>query len=73
MMAKEGLHPEGNPGDAEFLVEVCGSSGEGGGVRFEGDFFDAREVKGVAESVEELAEMGGGKHRGSASAKVDGL
>ena len=71
--AEEGLHAEGDAGDAEFLVEVGGAGGEGGGVGFEGDFFDVRKVEGVTEALEEFSQVGGGEHGGGAATEVDGV
>ena len=59
VFAEEGLDTEGDAGDAEFLIELCGAGGEGGGVGLEGDFVCGGEVEDGAEAIEEASEMGG--------------
>jgi len=48
-----------------------GAGGESGGVRFEGDFFDLREIEGFRKSFEEFTKVGGREHGGRAAAKID--
>lgn len=69
--SEEGLHAEGDAGDAEFFVKVGGADGEGGGVGFEGDFLNCREVESLAQAFEKFAEVGGREHGGCSSAEVD--
>lgn len=73
VLSQEGLHAEGDTGDAEFLVEVGGAGGEGRGVGLEGDFLDPGKIEGFPESFEEFAKVGGRKHGGCSAAEVDGL
>lgn len=53
------------------MVEVGGFLGEGGGVCFEGEFFEGLGIEGVFESVDEFGEVGRGEHRGSSAAEID--
>lgn len=71
--SKEGLHAEGDAGDAEVLVELGGAGGESGGVGFEGDFLNGGEVEDLAEAGEETSKVSGRKHGGGAAAEVDGF
>jgi hypothetical protein len=73
VLSQEGLHSQGDTGDAEFFVEVGGAGGEGGGVGFEGDFLDLRKVESLPESLEEFAKVGGREHGGGTATEVDGF
>ena len=73
VFSKEGLDAERDTGDAQILIELGGSGGEGSGVCFEGDFFDGGEVQHGTKAFKKATEMGWRKHGGSSSAEVDGF
>ena len=68
----EGLDAERDAGDTEFAEELGLREVEGGGVGFEIDFFEGREVENVVQAGEEVGEVFFGEEGGGASAEVDG-
>ena len=68
----EGLHTEGDASYAEFSEELRFGEMEGGGIGFEVDFFQLREVKDILQPGEEVGEVFFGKQGGRATAEVNG-